>query len=61
MVKVSTRAGNRELCNEKASYISKDEAKRQKHYVRKRTGRKVSVYRCEFCKCWHFTSIIEAE
>ncbi len=49
------------MCTEKAAFLTKDEAKRMKHAVRKSTGKKVSVYQCLNCRCWHFTSQVEAD
>jgi predicted adenine nucleotide alpha hydrolase (AANH) superfamily ATPase len=48
-------------CAEKVAYLSKDEAKRAKHLRMKTRGRKVSVYQCPYCSCWHMTSQIEAD
>lgn len=48
-------------CEEKAAFLTKDEAKRAKHTLSKVRGMKVSVYRCQNCRCWHFTSIKEAD
>lgn len=51
----------RRMCTEKAAFLTKDEAKRAKHSMRKETGMKLSVYRCSNCHCWHFTSIKESD
>ncbi len=50
-----------EACEAKVPYLTKDEAKRAKHGLSKARGRKVSVYRCQHCRCFHFTSLIEQE
>jgi hypothetical protein len=49
------------MCFEKVAFISKDEAKREKHFVHKRTGQKLSVYQCPHCRCWHFTRFINQD
>lgn len=49
------------MCTEKAAFLTLDEAKRMKHEVRKASGKKVSVYQCPNCRCWHFTSMKEQE
>ncbi len=51
----------RRMCLEKAAFLTKDEAKRAKHSMRKTTGMKLSVYHCPNCKCWHFTSLKEQD
>jgi hypothetical protein len=49
------------MCTEKAAFLTKDEAKRMKHAVRKASGKKVSVYPCPNCRCYHFTSQTEQD
>ena len=57
-VKLSSVEGA--TCEEKVTYLSKDEAKRAKHSQSKH-GRKASVYKCRNCYCFHLTSYKEAD
>jgi hypothetical protein len=43
------------MCLEKAAFLSRDEANRHRHAAKKRTGERLSVYRCPNCSCFHLT------
>lgn len=41
-------------CEEKNKY-SKSTAEKVRDDVRKKTGKKMKIYQCVVCKCWHIT------
>lgn len=53
MEKAEARA---RTCYEKAAYLTKDEANRTIHHIRKHRGQNMSAYRCPICRCWHLTT-----
>ncbi len=40
----------------KVVFLSEREARRQAKWSSDKTGSKLSVYRCRYCKRWHLTS-----
>lgn len=42
-------------CTAKEAFLSKDEAKRVRHHIVKQGGKKLGIYQCPYCRCWHFT------
>lgn len=52
---------HKKACEKKTPYLTKDEAKRAKHTLRKTNGRRVSIYQCPYCQCWHFTSFVAVD
>ncbi len=43
-------------CDSKTAFLSKDEANRTIHNIRKHRGQNMAAYRCQLCECWHLTT-----
>jgi hypothetical protein len=52
---MSKKEARLRACEEKEAFLSRDEANRVIHVIRKQGGAKLQSYNCQFCQCWHLT------
>lgn len=43
------------MCEEKTAFLTKDEANRMVHIIRKHRREYMAAYRCQICDCFHLT------